>query len=236
MECPICGETLPLSSKVCDSCGHEYDGFFLTEEFASSTVRKSAAPQKPPRRQPSALKPGRPPLGRKKIAIIAGAAVLLIAAAIAVFMFMPTSFSAAGAPDAAVTKYYQYLQDGNAEGMFSLFESGFQPMEQVKAAVKAALATNKYTVKPPVVTVVRQVDNVADVKIESVEVTSLPKSGGTPKKQSLAAYAESLPGNNPKLVSMVKVSNNGEGWQITGRPVSGWSPENMWLIGEIQAP
>ncbi|MHB8896006.1 MAG: hypothetical protein ACYC99_12640 [Candidatus Geothermincolia bacterium] len=236
MECPICGETLPLSSKVCESCGQEYDGFFLTEEFTASTVRKSAAPAAP-RRQPSALKPSRrPPMGRRNIAIIVGAVVLVAVIVVAVLMFLPRGYSAAGKPEEAVTKYYEYLRKGNAEGMFSLFESGFLPMAPDKAAIRAAFASNSYNATVPVVAVVSKTDNAAQVAIQQVEVETAPKSGGASQKQSLAGYVQTLPGGSPQSVSLVKVSNTGSGWKITGRPMGGWGPENIWLLGEVKAP
>lgn len=42
VDCPICGEEIPLSGKTCGSCGYEEEAFFLTEEMESSTLRQYA--------------------------------------------------------------------------------------------------------------------------------------------------------------------------------------------------
>jgi hypothetical protein len=233
MQCPICGETLPLSSKVCDACGHEYDGFFLTEEFDASTVRKSVTGQKPPR-TPSALKPGRPPLERRTKFLIAAGVVLMVAVVALVVVFIPHGVSAPSKPDEAVLKYYQYLQKGNGDALMSLFESGFLPVATDKAAVKAALASNTYEVTPPTIKVLTNDNGVAIVAIQDVQVQVTPKSGGAPKALSLAAYLQSVPGTPAGTVALVKLHNNGSGWQIAGRPVGGWNPDNLWLIGELK--
>lgn len=235
MECPICGETLPLSSKVCESCGQEYDGFFLTEEFTSSSVRKSAAPQKAPRKQPSALKPSRrPPMTPKKIALIVGAAVALIAIAIAIVAFIPRGNQPPGTAQEAVVKYYEYLRKGNADGLFSLFESGYLPVAPDRAAIKAAMSSNKYTVSEPVTQILSRTENTALIAISNVEVDVAPKAGGAAQKKSLAAYIDSIPGGNKQMVSVVKLDNSGSGWHISGRPLGGWNPDNLWLLGELK--
>lgn len=236
MECPICGETLPLSSKVCESCGHEYDGFFLTEEFDSSSVRRSASPQKAPR-QPSALKPSRrPPMDRKKIAVIVGVVVLVALIGVALFAFVPRGHGAPGTAEEAVLKYYDYLRTGDADGLFSLFESGYLPVAADKAGIKAALSTNKYTVSQPVTQVLSRTQNTALVAIKNLEVDISSKTKGTTEKKSLAQYIQSQPGSNPQMVSVVKLDNTGDGWHISGRPIGGWTPDSIWLIGEIRNP
>ncbi len=236
MECPICGETLPLSSRVCEACGNEYDGFFLTEEFAASSVRKSVAPQKPPR-QPSALKPStRPPMDRKKVAVIGGAVVLALLVGAALFAFIPRGRGAAGTAEEAVTRYYEYLRAGDAEGIFSLFEPGYLPVAADKAGIKAALTTNTYKVSKPVTQVLSRTDNTALVAIKAVEVDIASDTRGTTENKSLARYAQELPGGNPQMVSVVKLENSGGGWRIAGRPVDGWAPSGVWLIGEVGNP
>lgn len=236
MECPICGETLPLCGSVCEACGNEYDGFFLTEEFASSSVRKSVAPQKLPR-QPSALKPSaRPPMDRKKAAMIGGAAVLVLLAGVALFAFIPRGHGAAGTAEEAVTRYYDYLRTGDAEGIFSLFEPGYLPVAADKAGIKAALTTNTYKASKPIIQVLSRTDNTSVVAIKAVEVDITSSTRGIVEKKSLAGYAQELPGGNPQMVSVVKLKNSGGGWRIAGRPVDGWAPSNIWLIGEVGNP
>lgn len=236
MDCPICGETLPLSSKVCESCGHEYDGFFLTEEYTSSSVRKSASSEKAPR-VPSSLKPSRrPPMDKKKIAVIIGVAAVLVIAAVLVLALIPRGRSAPGTAQEAVMKYYEYLRTNDADGMFSLFESGYQPVAKDKAGIKAAVSSNTYAVSQPVTQVLSRTENTALVAIHRVEVDVTPKKGGATTKNSLTEYIQNTPGTTPQTVSVVKLDNNGDGWHIAGRPTGGWSPENLWLIGELSNP
>lgn len=234
MECPICGETLPLSSRVCESCGNEYDGFFLTEEASSSAVRKNAS-RPPARKQPSSLKPRRrAPLSGRSIAIIVGSAVLLAAIAVAVILLVPRGISAPGSAKDVVPRYYQYLEKGDADGLFSLFESGFLPVATDRAAIRAALSSNDYTVSQPVFEVLSSTDNTAIAAIRDIEVDIKPKAGGASRKMSLAEYRDSLPGNNRGAVGIVKLTRDGGGWHVSGRPSGGWSPENLWLLGELK--
>jgi hypothetical protein len=228
MECPICGETLPLSSKVCEACGNEYDGFFLTEEFDSSDVRKRAAAEAAQKKQPSALKPGRPPLDSKVIWIIAGAVVALVAVGALIYFFVPNSAGAPNKPETTVTRYYDYVKSGNAEGMFGLFEPGFLPTAPDRAAIHAALSTNSFKVTGPTVTVLSNDNGAATVEIKDIEVEVTPKAGGQAKKLTL------VDANGAPMVSVVKLNNNGSGWRIAGRPVNGWAPDNLWLIGEVK--
>ncbi len=236
MECPICGETLPLSSKVCESCGNEYDGFFLTEEAYSSTVRKNASLPST-RKQPSALKPRQhAPLSGRSIAIIVGSAVLLTAIAVAVILLVPRGISAPGSAKDVVPRYYQYLEKGDAEGLFSLFESGFLPVAADRAAIKAALSSNDYTVSQPVFEILSSADKTAIAAIRDVKVDIKPKAGGASRTMSLTEYRDSLPGNNKGAVSIVKLTRDGGGWRVSGRPSGGWSSENLWLLGELKNP
>jgi hypothetical protein len=211
MECPICGETLPLSSKVCSSCGHEYDGFFLTEEVESSAVRRSVTRQKPPK-QPSALKPGRGPLSRTALAWIGGGVAALVLIAVVAFIFIPRGKGGAGKPADAVTSYYKYLRSGDTEGLLSLFENGFQPTESDRTGLKAAISTNTYAVTGPTVKVLT------------------PKKGGTPQQYSLASLLSSAPGSS----CVVGLENMGDGWKISGRTYGGWAPQNLWLVGDLE--
>jgi hypothetical protein len=228
MQCPICGETLPLSSKVCEACGNEYDGFFLTEEFDSSDVRKRVTSEAARRKQPSALKPGRPPLDPKIIWIVAGVVVAVAVIGALLYFFMPQSGGAPSKPEATVSKYYDYIKSGDAEGLFSLFEPGFLPTAPDRAAIQAALSANSYAVKGPQVTVLKKDKATAVVEIEGVEVDVTPKAGGPVKKLTL------VDANGAPMVSVVELSNNGNGWKIMGRPVNGWSPDNLWLLGDVK--
>lgn len=229
MECPVCGETLPLSSKICPSCGHEYDGFFLTEEFKSSDLQKRASKTGKAPKVPSALKPGRHPRDVKKIAFIVGGLAVLIAIGVLVLLLVSGGKNAVKKPSEAVTKYYEYLKAGNSSGLFDLFESGFQPTENVRTGLEAALATNTYEVKGPEVTTPNEEGDAVFVQINNVDVTTTPKSGAAPKSNSLAAYG-------PGSVSVVKVIKTSGGWKISGRAHGGWAPNNLWLIGDVRTP
>jgi len=235
MECPICGETIPLSSKVCASCGNEYDGFFLTEEVASSEVRKRVTQQKPPK-VPSALKPRRAPLSRPTMFMIIGGVVALVVVAGGVFMFMSRSKGGAGKPAEAVTSYYKYLQAGDSESLLALFDSGFQPTDATRAGLKAALAANSYAVTGPQIRVISDDGTTAFIAIDSVDVTVTPKNGSPPKRYSLAGLRAELPDAGPQAASVVKITNTGGGWKIAGRTYGGWSPQNLWLLGDIKKP
>jgi hypothetical protein len=228
MECPICGETLPLSSKVCEACGNEYDGFFLTEEFDSSDVRKRVAAEAAQKKQPSALKPGRPPLDPRVIWIIDGAVAAVAVVGVLIYFLMPKSGGAPNKPETTVANYYEYIKSGNAEGIFGLFEPGFLPTAPDRAAIHAALSTNTYKVSGPTVTVLANDNSAARVEIKDIEVEVTPKAGGQAKKLTL------VDANGKPIVSVVKLNNNGSGWKISGRPVNGWAPDNLWLIGEVQ--
>ena len=232
MECPICGETLPLSSKVCASCGNEYDGFFLTEEVDSSALRRSVTNAKPPR-QPAALKPrSRAPMSARSIWMIVGSVAAVIIAVAAVLVFMPHGQTAAGSPAAGVNLYYQFLQKGDSAGLFSLFESAYQPMEGARASIKAALSANKYVVSGPVTRVLTANEDNALVAIDSLEVQVT--SGGTTRKLTVADLKQSLVGSQTGKGVVVRMSNSGSGWKISGRPLKGWSAEDIWLIGNIE--
>lgn len=65
MECPVCGEKLPLNAKVCAGCGEPVDRFFLTEELEASQVRKSA--MEIPKSEAGRRRSKRGRKGRKKI-------------------------------------------------------------------------------------------------------------------------------------------------------------------------
>jgi hypothetical protein len=229
MECPICGETLPLSSKVCSSCGHEYDGFFLTEEVESSAVRRSVTRQKPPK-QPSALKPGRGPLSRTALAWIGGGVAALVLIAVVAFIFIPRGKGGAGKPADAVTSYYKYLRSGDTEGLLSLFENGFQPTESDRTGLKAAISTNTYAVTGPTGRGWTAAGPNATLAIHSVDVTVTPKKGGTPQQYSLASLLSSAPGSS----CVVGLENMGDGWKISGRTYGGWAPQNLWLVGDLE--
>ena len=232
MECPICGETLPLSSKICASCGNEYDGFFLTEEVDSSALRRSVTNVKPPR-QPSALKPrSRAPLSARTIWIIVASVAAVVIAVAAVIVFVPRGQTAAGSPAAAVNMYYQCLQKGDSAGLFSLFENAYQPMEGARASIKAALAANKYVVSGPVTRVVLSGEDTALVAIDSLEVQVT--AGGATGKRSIAELKQSLVGSQTGKGVVVRLTNTSSGWKISGRPLKGWSAENIWLIGNIE--
>jgi hypothetical protein len=231
MECPICGETLPLSSKTCAACGNEYDGFFLTEEADSSAVRRSVTQQKPPR-QPSALKPGRGPLSRTTLMWIGGGVAALVLIAIVAFIFIPRGKGGADKPAGAVSSYYQYLKSGDDAALLSLFVSGFQPTASEKIGLKAALAANSYSVTGPSVNVLTDDGKNATVAITSVDVAVTPKKGGTPQQYSLASLLSSAPGSTV----VVRLENLGDGWKISGRTFGGWAPQNLWLVGDLKPP
>ncbi|HEY5503304.1 MAG TPA: hypothetical protein VIJ97_08330 [Candidatus Anoxymicrobiaceae bacterium] len=232
MKCPICGETLPLSSNVCASCGNEYDGFFLTEEVKSSALRRSVAESKAPR-QPAALKPrNRAPLSSRTIWIIVVSVAAAIIAVAAVLVFVPRGKTAAGNPAAAVNLYYQYLQKGDSEGLFSLFDPGFLPMEGARASIKAALSTNKYAVTGPATRVMSSDNNTALVAIDSLQVQVT--SGGNTRTLTLADRLQSLIGSQTGKSLVVRINNSGSGWKISGRPLNGWTVEDIWLVGTLQ--
>lgn len=203
MQCPICGETLPLSSKVCASCGNEYDGFFLTEEVESSAARRSVTQQKPPR-QPSALKPRRAPIDGRRMAMIGGGVAAVLVIAVAAFLFIPRGKGGAGKPADAVTNYYKYLQSGDSEGLLALFDSAFQPVESEKTGLKAAIAANSYAVTGPTIRVISDDDTTAYVAIDSVGVAVTPRNGAPPQRFSLASLISQLPDKDPQQVSVVK--------------------------------
>jgi len=222
MQCPICGETLPLSSRVCSACGNEYDGFFLTEEVESSALRRSVTSSSP-RRQPAALTPRRmAPLSTRSKWLIAVGALALTLIVVAGVIVLPHRAATAGNPADAVTLYYRYLQQGDADGLFSVFESGYLPMERPRAAVRANLSNSKYAVTGPTIHVVSGDTNTAVVQIDDVEVDVTARGAQTKNK---------LPAGS---AVMVRINNTGVGWKISGRPVNGWAPENLWLIGAVQ--
>jgi len=232
MECPLCGETLPLHSRVCLSCGHEFDTFFLTEEAQSSEVRRSVAPSKAPR-QPAALKPSRPPISRKTMGLIGASVGAVAIIAVAIVLFTMSGSALPQKPEDTVAKYYEYLQKGDVTGLLNLFESGFQPTANDRVAVSAVLHANSYKVTGPNVHLISDADGTAYVAIDSIDVSTTPKNDGAPTQDSLAALIQkSRPGG--QVAAVVKLVNSGDGWRISGRPFNGWGPANIWLIGQLQ--
>jgi len=75
-------------------------------------------------------------------------------------------------------------------------------------------------------------EDTALVAIDSLEVQVT--AGGATGKRSIAELKQSLVGSQTGKGVVVRLTNTSSGWKISGRPLKGWSAENIWLIGNIE--
>lgn len=218
-QCPICGETLPISGKECWHCGHIIADKFDT---ADSAVRARAA-EGTKRKQPSALKPSRhAPVSARTMYYMGGGMALVLILAIAGFMVARSARGNAKTPEQAVRLYYDYLENKKPEELFELFEPGYQPRTSERINIVAAVEANRYDVKDLEVSVVSNDDKAAVLAITSVNVTVTDSSGTSEK--SLASMHKAM---------TIRAVSYGRSWKISGRPNGGWKSDNLWLLGEM---
>jgi hypothetical protein len=234
MECPICGEKVPLNSEVCPFCGNASDEFFLTEATIDS---RHPAPQEKKHVEPRASKTARHLNWNGVLALAGGGAVVLALILIAVF-FAPRGASLSWSkPEQVVRGYYEAMAQNDLKGMLSMVADAYQPTTAERSLLDTALRDNTYKVSGLEVRVLSNDRTEARVSLENVVVTITPKGGGQPVTHSLRdeiiAPARQAAPNTVMLVRLVFYNN---AWKIQGRPYGGWAPKNIWALGQPSDP
>jgi endogenous inhibitor of DNA gyrase (YacG/DUF329 family) len=234
MECPICGEKVPLNSEVCPFCGNSSDEFFLTEAAIDS---RHPVPAEKKHIEPRARKKVRHLDWSGVLALTGGGAVVLALILIAVF-FAPRGASLSWSkPEQVVRGYYEALAQNDLKGMLSMVADAYQPTTAERSLLDTALRDNTYKVSGLEVRVLSNDRTEARVALENVVVTITPKGGGEPVTHSLRdeiiAPARQAAPNTVMLVRLVFYSN---AWKIEGRPYGGWAPKNIWALGQPSDP
>ncbi len=234
MECPICGEKVPLNSEVCPFCGNASDEFFLTE--ATIDPRHPAPPEKK-HVEPRVRKVARRLDWGGVLALSGGGAVVLAFILVAIF-FAPRGASLSWSkPEQVVRGYYEAMSQNDLKGMLSLVADAYQPTSEARSLLEAAFRENTYRVSGLEVRVLSNDRTEARVSLENVVVTVTPKAGGQPVTHSLRdeviAPARQAAPNSVMLVMLVFYNN---AWKIQGRPYGGWAPQNIWVLGQPAEP
>lgn len=245
MDCPVCGEELPLDSAICSACGNRADQFFLTEEVRTSRVSKRTMKVPSQKRSPTPRKEGRD-IAAWKITVMTAAVTGLALTLVAVVFMMIGGKGKPQTPEEVVGGYYEALSKGDFGAMKSLFAGGFLPRAEQAEAVENAVDETRYEVTGPDLRTLTDDGKTARVAIQSLQVkTSVIQ--GLRIKTSLGeedpvvhdvAEALKIPQRqNHNLLLVVNLVNEGGGaWMIADRPMGGWLPENLWLIGEPREP
>lgn len=234
MECPICGEKVPLNSEVCPFCGNTSDEFFLTE--ATIDHRHPAPPEKK-RVKPRASKTAHRLDWGGVLALTGGGAVVLAFILVAL-LFAPRGASLSWSkPEQVVRGYYEALSQNDLKGMLSLVADAYQPTTGARSLLETALRENTYKVSGLEVRVLSNDRTEARVSLENVVVTITPKGGGQPVTHSLLdeviGPARQAAPNSVMLVMLVFYNN---AWKIQGHPYGGWAPQNIWALGQPSEP
>lgn len=236
MDCPICGEELPLNAKECPVCGEPIDRFFLTEEVQSSRVRKRAI--EPERKQEVALpmaRASRRGINWKLWGTVGGAAVFVVGMAI---LFAFVVFGGGGAeqatPQEIVEGYYESLSRGDVEDMLSEFANAYQPTSGQKSAIQSAVGMNNYEVANLMLREEENDGNQARVVIEELKVKTIADGGEERELDLVSDVLEPAHEADPNARVVVHLDKEGSGWKIVDRPLGGWEPEDIWIIGSME--
>lgn len=236
MDCPICGEQIPLNARECAECGHTVDRFFLSEEVDTSRVRKRVMDSGAPRKEPSALKPSRPPLSDRKMLILGAAAVVVVVIIIIVVFLVTRGHGGAGSPEDAVRGYYDALQNRDFDGMLQYVAAGFQPTGNQKVEIRDAVIGGSWQFSDLNMRTMSGAADSVSVILNDLNATVRCGPKGEEKLSLVTDVIQPMQQQSPGSVIVVNVVNDGGVWKIAGRPLGGWAAENLWVIGEAAKP
>jgi len=232
MECPICGEQVPLNAEACPLCGNPAEQFFLTEEAESSIARQQALELPYIPRRAFALEP----LFSRRTLIIAGfTGAAIIAGVVVLLSFLYGGKSPGSTPEQPIRLYYDALSGKSLDDMLSLFAVKYQPKVLERTGVGDALANDNYSVSGLVTRTLEKDDRKARVVLEAVRVTVM-KPGGKVDLSLVADVIKPLQEQDPDLLIIVNVVKEAGAWKIADRPLDGWAPDNLWVVGHAEAP
>lgn len=240
MECPICGEDIPLNSRVCGNCGNEVDQFFLTEESKASRLSKRITDEAA--RQRYRVPRGQKPrvgffeglrIGTwKRYALIALAVAIVVGVGLGAYLMLASGGSKVeNSPTGVIEAYYEALSNNDVGGMLSLVTSGFQPTADQRIGISSAVENSTYEISGPVLQVQDENPTAAVVEIQDLNV-QIKNAGGDTIQRSLAEYMRPLLEKEPGSIMVVKTSRVGGKWMIADTPVGGWEAGSEWLLGE----
>jgi hypothetical protein len=225
MDCPVCGEEIPLNQSECPNCGEQVDRFFLTEEVEGSRVRRKAGEVEKAPTEPSSQARKRP-LERSRLVAVIIAVVFLLALAVLALLLLVGGGGVPDTPDGVVNAYYEALQKSDFETMKSYFANAYLPTGQEQDRLASGVSKTDYAVTGPSLVVLADEGKSARVAIEALQVKE-SSPGGTVRHDLSRDVLQGLHSTDPEARIVVELSRDSGIWRIVERPYGGWQAENL---------
>jgi len=226
VSCPLCGAKITLGASECPVCKYPFEKLGLAR---AGSVKKIGTKRRLFSLSTLSLSQLNP--RRRQVLILYSILFFAFVITLALMLSRGGKTVKFKTPEEAVRAYYSALERKDAKGVIAPIIAGYRPTGKQFEKLEIAIKEGSWKFSGLKLRKISEKGDQACFALEDLRAT-IDLGGGRKKANLTTDVIAPLQNAKPGAVLIIRLEKVEGSWEILSRPLNGWVPESLWVIGE----